>query len=270
MAMRSTARINGLQMVWDEFGARGTGSALLLVHGFPLNRSMWEPQCAALADAAFIVAPDLRGHGETEAPPGPYDMETFADDLAALLDWVDLPRVVYCGLSLGGYIGFAFARRHSQRLAGLILADTRSGPDGDQRRAGREELASAVELAGSSALAVERLRPPLVAPETRRTRPDLLDRLGAMIAGTPATGLAGAARGIAARPDSVPTLGRITVPTLIVVGAEDELTPPAESEMMHAAIPGSRLEVLPGAGHLSNLERPAAFNAAVRQHLKRC
>lgn len=268
--MRKTARVNGIQLVWDEFGARENGPVLLLVHAFPLNRSMWAPQCEALADCAHIIAPDLRGHGESEAPPGPYSMETFADDLAALLDRWEAPRAVYCGLSLGGYIGFAFVRRHRERLAGLILADTRPGPDGDQRRAGREELASAVEAAGSSALAVERLRPPLVAAETRRARPDFVDQLGAMIAGTPATGLAGAARGIAARPDSTPTLAEIAVPTLLIVGSEDEVTPPAESEAMHAAIAGSTLEVLPGAGHLSNLERPAAFNAAVRAHLKRC
>lgn len=268
--MRKTARVNGIQLVWDEFGDRANGPALLLVHAFPLNRSMWASQCEALADRAYIIAPDLRGHGESEAPRGPYPMESFADDLAALLDQLETPRAIYCGLSLGGYIGFAFARRHRERMAGLILADTRPGPDGDQRRAGREELASAVEAAGSSALAVERLRPPLVTAETRRTRPDLWDQLGAMIAATPATGLAGAARGIAARPDSTSTLAEITVPALIIVGSEDETTPPAESEAMHAAIAGATLVVIPGAGHLSNLERPAAFNAAVRAHLKRC
>lgn len=268
--MRDTACVNGIQLVWDEYGDRANGPALLLIHAFPLNRSMWAPQYEALADCAYIIVPDLRGHGESEAPPGPYPMETLADDLAALLDRLDVPRAVYCGLSLGGYIGFAFARRHRERLAGLILADTRPGPDGDQRRAGREELASAVETAGTSAVAVERLRPPLLAAATRRARPDLVDQLGTMIAGTPAIGLAGAARGIAARPDSMPTLAEIAVPALIIVGSEDELTPPAESEVMHAAIAGSTLDVLPGAGHLSNLERPAAFNTAVRAHLKRC
>lgn len=268
--MRVSAPVNGIQMVWDECGERDSGPPLLLVHGFPLSRAMWEPQCEPLASSAYVIAPDLRGHGETDAPPGPYAMETFADDLAALLDQLDVARAAFCGLSLGGYIAFAFARRHPDRLAGLILADTRPGPDSDDRRAAREALAAMVEDAGSSALAVERLRPPLLAPETRRTRPDLLDRLGAIIASTPAIGLAATARGIAARPDSTPTLPSIAVPTLVLAGAEDEIAPPAEAERMHAAIAGSTLEVLAGAGHLANLERPAAFNMALRLHLRRC
>lgn len=266
--MRRDARVNGVRLVWDEVGERGRGPALLLVHGFPLNRSMWAPQVAALAGEAYLVVPDLRGHGESEAPSGPYRMADFAADLAALLDYLELPRVVFCGLSMGGYIGFAFVRDCPDRLQGLILADTRAGADTAEQRAAREELATAVERAGS-AVAVERLRPRLVAPATRAQRPDLMARLGAMIAGTPPAGLAGTARGLAQRPDSTALLSQITVPTLILVGAEDEITPPADAERLHAGIAGSTLRVLAGGGHMANLEHPEAFTAALRAFLQR-
>ncbi len=264
------ATINGIKMSWEEAGTRGSGPTVLLVHGFPLSRVMWRPQLAtgSLGDAAHLIAPDLRGHGGTEAPPGPYAMDDFAADLRALLDHLGIARVVYCGLSMGGYIGFAFVRRSPERLRGLILADTRAGADGAEARAAREDLARLVEREGSAA-AADRLLPRYVAPATRDGRPDLMADLRAMIAGTPPAGLAGAARGLAARPDSTDTLPRIAVPTAIVVGAEDELTPPAEAERLHAAIPGSTLSVIAGAGHLANLEQPAPFNAAVRTLLAR-
>ncbi|MDP9372246.1 MAG: alpha/beta fold hydrolase, partial [Chloroflexota bacterium] len=152
------ARINGLSMSWDEAGTRGAGPTALLVHGFPLDRSMWRPQLEALAPVAHLVAPDLRGHGATEAPPGPYPMDDFAADLRALLDHLGVERAVYCGLSMGGYIGFAFIRRYAERLAGLVLADTRAGADTDEGRAAREDLARFVEHEGSAA-AADRLLP---------------------------------------------------------------------------------------------------------------
>lgn len=262
------ATINGMTMRWDEAGTRGTGPALLLVHGFPANRAMWRPQLAALSDAARVIAPDLRGHGATDAPPGPYTMDDHAGDLRALLAHLGIERVVYCGLSMGGYIGFAFIRRYPELLQGLILADTRAGADNDEARAAREDLARLVEREGSAA-ATDRLLPRYVAPATHQHRPDIVEDLRAMIAGTSATGLAGAARGLAVRPDSTGTLSRIAVPTAVIVGAEDALTPPAEAERLHAAILGSTLTVIAGAGHFSNLEQPAAFNEAARALLAR-
>lgn len=266
--MRAT--IDGITMAWDEAGTPGAGPTLLLVHGFPLNRTMWRPQLAAdgLASAAHVIAPDLRGHGQTDAPPGPYTMERFADDLRTLLDHLGIDQVVYCGLSMGGYIGFAFVRRYTARLAGLVLADTRAGADTEEARAAREDLARLVEREGSAA-AADRLLPRYVAPTTRDGRPDIMAELRAMVAGTAPTGLAGAARGLATRPDSAATLAQITVPTAVIVGAEDALTPPAEAERLHAAIPNSRLTIIDGAGHLTNLEQPAAFNTAVRDLLAR-
>ena len=262
------ARVDGVRLVWDEAGTRGAGPTLLLVHGFPLSRAMWAPQLADLADVAHVVAPDLRGHGESDAPPGPYTMDDFAADLRALLAHLGIDRVVYCGLSMGGYIGFALVRNSPELLAGLVLADTRSGADSPEQRAGREELAQLVEREGSAA-AVERLIPRYVAPSTAAGRPEVMESIRAMIAGTPPAGLAASARALASRPDSTATLGEITVPTAVIVGAEDALTPPAEAERLHAAIPASTLTVIPDAGHLSSLEQPAAFNAAVRALIAR-
>jgi pimeloyl-ACP methyl ester carboxylesterase len=194
-------------------------------------------------------------------------MDDFADDLRALLAHLGIARVLYCGLSMGGYIGFAFVRRHAAMLDGIVLADTRAGADSAEGRAAREDLARFVEREGSAA-AADRLLPRYVAPATREGRPEIMAELRAMIAGTTPSGLAGAARGLAARPDSSATLARITVPAAIIVGAEDALTPPAEAERMHAAIPNSTLTVIEGAGHLANMERPEAFNEAVRALLK--
>ena len=260
------ARLNGVRLAWDDVGQASTAPPLLLVHGFPLNRTMWRPQLAGLAASTRVIAPDLRGHGTSEAPPGPYLMDDFAADLRALLDHLGLERVVYCGLSMGGYIGFAFVRRYPERLAGLILADTRAGADTDEGRANREDLARLVEREGSAA-AVDRLLPRYVAPSTQTTHPDIVASVRAMIAGTPSAGLAGAERGMARRPDSTATLGQIAVSTAVVVGSEDMLTPPAEAERLHAAIAGSTLTIIPAAGHLANLEQPAAFNDAVRRFL---
>jgi 3-oxoadipate enol-lactonase len=260
------AQLNGIRLVWDEVGRASTAPPLLLVHGFPLNRTMWRPQLAALAASTRVIAPDLRGHGASDAPPGPYLMDDFAADLQALLDHLGLARVIYCGLSMGGYIGFAFVRRYPARLAGLMLADTRAGADTEEGRANREDLAQLVEREGSAAT-VDRLLPRYVAPRTHATQPELVAGVRAMIAGTPPAGLAGAARGMGRRPDSFATLGEIAVPTAIVVGSEDALTPPAEAERLHTAIAGSTLTIIPDAGHLSNLEQPAAFNEAVRRFL---
>lgn len=261
------ATLNGVRLAWDEAGVPGGRPAILFVHGFPLSRATWRPQLAGLADLGWLIAPDLRGHGASAAPPGPYGVDDFADDQRALLDHLGIARVIYCGLSLGGYIGLAFARRYPERLAGLILADTRAGADGPEQRAAREELARLVEREGSAA-AVERLVPGYIAPGSAGRDPALRPLLDAIVAATPPAGLAATARGMALRPDSTPTLGRIAVPTAIIVGAEDTRTPPALAAQVHAGIPGSTLTILPGAGHLANQEDPAGFNAAVRAFVR--
>lgn len=265
------ATINGIRMSWEEAGRRGRGPTLLLVHGFPLNRTMWRPQLSALTDIAHLVAPDLRGHGASEAPPGLlYVMDDFAADLRALLEHLGITRAIYCGLSLGGYIGFAFARNYPELLQGLVLADTQASADTDERRETRETLARSVEREGVAAV-VDPTTAELtdhLAASTRIERPDVVGHLREMIAGMTATGMAGTSRGMAARPDSSDTLSHITVPTTIIVGAEDTRSPPEEAQRMHAAIPGSSLTIIDDAGHVSSMEQPEKFNTAIRVFLE--
>lgn len=254
--------LNGIRVRYDDVGE---GPAVLLLHAFPLSGAMWWMQVAALRDRYRLIVPDLRGFGGTDAPPGPYSMDQLADDAAALLEYLGVGRVALVGLSMGGYIGFAFWRRHRDKVAALALADTRAGPDGEEGRAARETNARLAEEEGAAAIA-DKMIPNLVAHGAPQ---HVRDELRQLILGNSPAGIAGALRGMAARSDSTPDLAGIDVPTLIIVGAEDGLTPPAEAEAMHAAIAGSSLSILPGAGHLSNMEQPGPFGAALRELLER-
>lgn len=252
--------LNGIRMLYDDVGE---GKAVLLLHAFPLRGAMWRPQVEALRERYRVIVPDLRGFGGTDAPPGPYSMDQQADDMAALLEYLGVERAALVGLSMGGYISFAFWRRHRDKVAALVLADTRAGADSDEGKAGREANARLAEERGPAAIA-DKLIPGLVAaaaPESLRAE------LRAMTLANSADGIAGALRGMALRPDSTPDLANIQVPTLVVVGSEDSLTPPSEAQALHAAIAGSRLVEIAGAGHLSSLEHPEEFNAALGSFL---
>jgi pimeloyl-ACP methyl ester carboxylesterase len=249
-----------------EYEVRGEGPPIVFLHAFPLGMFMWEAQAEALADRHRTVRFDARGFGMTAPDDQPLTMERIADDAAALLGWLGAERAVVVGCSMGGYAAFAFARRHPERLAGLVLQDTRAGADTDEARAGRTALAERV-LAGGAGVAAEAFVPKLLGETTHRERPDLVARLRERILATPPLGIANALHGLGARADSTDTLARIGVPTLVVVGEEDVLTPPAESEAMAAAIGGSTLEVIPKAGHLANLENPLAYDEALQRFL---
>ncbi len=257
------ARVDGSTITYD---ARGEGRTLLLLHAFPLGMSMWEPQCEALSPRWRVVRFDARGFGGSDAAAGPLTMERIADDAVALLDLLGIDRAVVGGCSMGGYAALALARRHPHRLSGLALLDTRAGADTEEARAGRKQLAARVLEEGPAA-AADALVPKLVGETTRRERPELLAELRQRILATPAPAIASALQGLAAREDSRPTLPAIRVPTLVLVGEEDVLTPPSESEAMARAIPRARLERVSRAGHLSNLDNPAAVNAALRGFL---
>jgi len=249
----------------------GQGFPLLFVHGYPLNRRMWEPQLQGLADIAHVLAPDLRGHGESEVVPGPYSVDLFADDLAAFLDALGIrQKIVLCGLSMGGYIAFAFYRKYAARLAGLILTATRAASDTPQARLARDQSAELARQQGVDAI-VDAMLPKLLAPITSQTRPELVEQVRQIMATTSLEALLGDLVALKERPDSTPTLAEIQIPTLLLPGAQDQIIPLQEAQAMHAAIRGSVLEVIPQAGHLPNLENPAAFNAAVHlflNHLK--
>ena len=248
-------RIDGIEMSWEE---RGDGVPVLFVHGFPHDHSLWDAQIAALAQRARCIAPDLRGFGRSGLAP-PFSMDRWADDLAALLDARAVERAVVCGLSMGGYIAFAFWRRHPERVRALVLADTRAGADDDAARAKRREMIALARAEGAGAVA-ERLMPGMLGRTTRERSPERVAAMRAMLERAPVEGIVGALEAMIARPDSTETLATIDVPTLVVVGEEDALTPPAEARAMQERIAGSRLEVIAGAGHASAFERPAAFS----------
>jgi pimeloyl-ACP methyl ester carboxylesterase len=252
----------GLEIAYDE---AGSGIPLLLVHGFPHDRTLWAGQVGGLATYARVIAPDLRGFGDSTVQ-GPYSIDQYADDLAAFLGSLGIARAVVGGLSMGGYVAFAMLRRHRALIRGLLLADTRATADTDELRANRARLISVIEQEGMDALAARQLESSF-APSTFERQPQLVETVRRTMASTPAEGAIGALRAMAERPDSTPLLGTIDVPTLAVGGAEDRITPPDVIRAMAAAIPRSRVEILDHGGHLCPLERPAAFNHVASEFL---
>lgn len=256
------AVVGSLEVGYDDVGA---GIPVLFAHAFPLNRTMWAPNVSALVDRCRCVAMDFRGFGETTVAP-PYSMEQYADDLAHLLDVLRIEKVVLVGCSMGGYASFAFWRRHRDRVRALVLADTRPGADSEEAAARRRDLIDRARSEGSTAVANAQI-PSIVGKTTREKQPDTYDAVHRMMAQAPVDGIVGALEAMMLRPDSTALLSTIDVPTLIVVGDEDVPTPVKEARAMHVMIAGSALEVIAGAGHLSNLERPAAFNHVLTEFL---
>ena len=244
------------------YDVRGDGPPVLFLHAFPLDHGMWDGETQALQGTHQVIRFDCRGFGASPPGEGLLTMERIADDGAALLDHLGIGRAVVCGLSMGGYAAFAMVRRHADRLKGLVLADTRPGPDSAEGRQARATLAEKVGREGAGP-AAEAFLPKLLGETTQRERPALVARVRDTILGSTPRGLMDALAGLAARADSTPTLREIRVPTLIVCGIEDILTPVSDSKAMNEAIPASRLEILAGAGHLANLETPAAFQGAL-------
>ena len=239
-------------------------ATLLLVHAFPLDASMWDEQVAALRSEAGVLAPSLPGFGGTPLDGEVLTMDAAADFLAKELDGAGVDRAVVCGLSMGGYIAFSLWRRHRDRIAGLLLADTRAEPDDEPGKARRRALAERLLAEGTDVLADD--PPPLLSADAPQT---LWARVKETIRAQPAAAIAAAALGMAERPDSRPILGRIDVPTCVVVGSADTLTPPELSEAMAREIPDAELTVHEGAGHLSNLEDAEGFTAALRGLVRR-
>ena len=260
----SSTRPPHLGIAYDDLGS---GVPIVFVHGFPLQRAIWKPQLRGLGQLCRCIAPDLRGFGESVVE-GPYSMDRYADDIAELLDACSVRRAVIAGCSMGGYITFAFWRRHSERVLGLVLCDTKPGADSEAGLARRREMASVARELGSSAIA-DTMIASLLGPSTRRRCPEVVREVHAMSAGAPVDGVVGAIEAMMARPDSTPTLESIDVPTLLVTGEEDAIAPVSEARSMSEGIRGSVLELIPGAGHLCNIERPAAFNTAFAAFLTR-
>lgn len=239
-------------------------TTLLLVHAFPVDAGMWDDQIAELGADAHVLAPSLPGFGGTSPTGDVMTMDAAADFLAAELDRSGSDRAVVCGLSMGGYIAFSLWRRHRDRIAGLVLADTRAEPDDE---AGKEKRRAVAEKARTqSSEAIADAPPPLL---TEGADPALWDRVKQMIRRQTGEAISAAALGMAERPDSRPILGEIDVPATVIVGGADALTPPEMSETIAKGIPGADLVTLEGAGHLSNLEDPEGFTRALRDTLAR-
>jgi pimeloyl-ACP methyl ester carboxylesterase len=259
-------RINSNHLAID-YSDNGGGIPLLLIHGYPLSQALWEPQITGLADVARVLAPDLRGHGGSDPGLGSYSMSVLADDCRGFLDALGITRpVVLGGLSMGGYVVLEFYRKYPQRIVGLILAATRAGADSPEAKANRDKAAATAREKGVAAI-VETMLPKILSQKSSQTRPELVARIRKMMASTSLAAVVGDLVAMRDRVDFTSMLPQIDKPTLILHGADDQLIPPAEAQAAGAAIPNARLQILPDAGHLLNLEQPEAFNEAVRGFL---
>ena len=248
-----------------HFRDEGTGVPLLLLHAFPLSGDMFDAQVSALHEQARFLVPDQRGLGKSSLGAGPATMEALARDALALLDHLGIASAVVGGVSMGGYAALALLRADPGRVRGLVLADTQVSVDDEAGRAAREELAQAVLARGMEVL-VERQLPRLLAPGAPAA---LRARVEAMIRANVPAGAAAALRGMALRSDGRDILARFGGPLLVLVGAEDAVTPRDRARTMADLVPASELVEIPGAGHLANLEAPGSFNVALGRYLAR-
>jgi pimeloyl-ACP methyl ester carboxylesterase len=243
---------------------------LLLAHAFPLGGAMWEGQAKALPAGWRLLAPDMRGFGGSTLPdpdPNP-SIDDYADDVIDLLRELGVEAPVLGGLSMGGYVTFAVLRRIPGLARAVILADTRAGADSPEGRANRRGMLALVDREGPSGVARD-MMPKLLGPTSRDSRPDVEPLVRRLIKQQSPLAIRGAVLRMMERPDSFATLQAIAVPALILVGQEDSLTPVDDSRKMHAMQPNAELVELPAAGHLTNLETPVAFNAALSAFLGR-
>lgn len=254
------ARINDITLAFND---QGTGLPIIFLHAFPLNRTMWAKQEEVLSSQFRVITIDLRGHGESDAPLWHYSLDQAADDVHGLLDRLSIRQAVFVGLSMGGYILFAFYRKYAECVKGLVLADTKAQADTDEGKQARFEMAQIAYKQGARTIA-DIMIPKLLSPPTVHTRPELVQRVRRMIEGNQISGIAGDLMAMAERPDSVPLLKQITCPTQIIVGELDLPTPPADAKLMADRISNAHFAIIPGAAHLSNLEQPGLFSETVR------
>ena len=252
----SFIRVDDIQLAYTD---TGMGQPLVLLHGYPFNRPLWTEQVEALSNSYRVITPDLRGLGESDASPGAATMNRMAQDVAALLDHLEISRAVIGGLSMGGYVALAFYKQFPSHVRALVLADTRAQPDTEEGKQTRFQQAEKALAEGMAGIA-DSMLPKLLTPETVSKRPEVVKRVRDMMLKTKPEGAAGALLGMAERDDQTPLLPEITCPTLILVGREDPITPVQDSEKMNREIAGSCLVVIENAAHVSNLERTEQFN----------
>lgn len=256
--------VNGIKM---SVNVAGSGSPLLFVHGFPLNHKMWQSQIDFFQNKFFTIAPDLRGFGRSEVTQGIISMEQHADDLNTLLNELKIEEpVIFCGLSMGGYIAWEFWKKYSHRLQSLILCDTRANTDSKDGINTRLKMVDLVLKHGSHAIASSMI-PNLISEHSQNTQPEIAKCLVEMIESTDPEGIAASQRGMAERKEFSDKIVDIQVPTLLIVGSEDRLTPPDVMKTMHSRIPGSKCIEIPDVGHMSTMEAPDFVNQAIDDFL---
>lgn len=279
-------KLHGIELPYDAAGS-GSGSAIILLHGYPFNRSMWREQIDFLSAKGYrVVAPDLRGFGgmsdklqfladadrqETERQAETHrtitTMEDMAGDVAALMDDLKVDQAVVCGLSMGGYAAFDFVHLFPTRVRALVLAGTRAPADNERERQARLQQVEQMLAKGMSGIA-ETTLPKLLAPRTLAEKPEVVARIREMILRSDPKGAAAAQCGMAARRDYSEDLSGINVPTLVIVGRDDPIRPVADAEFMHDRIRGSRLQIIENAAHMTNMEQPGVFNQALMEFLE--
>ena len=254
-------------MAWLEAGA---GWPVVLLHAFPLTAEMWRPQLARVPDGWRFLAPHLQGSGGTPPRPRPdglaATMDDYAADVGSLMDALEIESAIIGGLSMGGYVALALFRQEPARFAGMVLADTRPQADTPEGRAGRAAMRALVAERGPAAVA-DQMLPRLLSEQARREQPEIVALIRRLIESHSPDAIDAAVAAMMERPDSTPYLARITCGTLVLVGERDEVTPPADAEAMQRALVRATLTVIPGAGHLSNLEQPEAFSRALADFL---
>ncbi|GHE47865.1 alpha/beta hydrolase [Streptosporangium violaceochromogenes] len=256
-----------IAIAYDDHNPEGAEPPLVLVHGHPFDRSMWAPQVEHVGrDGRRVIVPDLRGYGRSTVVSGKTPLRTFAQDIAGLLDHLGVAEIVLGGLSMGGQVVMEFHRLFPERLRGLVLAGTAPQAETEEGRRVRNAMADRLLREGMGGYAEEVL-PKMVAPANLRRFPALAEHVLGMMRRTPPESAAAALRGRAERPDYRASLSRVRVPTLVVVGGDDEFTPVGDARLMHEVIPGSVLVVIEDTAHMPNLERPVEFNGVLSEFL---
>jgi 3-oxoadipate enol-lactonase len=244
------------------------GIPIVFIHGFPFSHEMWEPQMRVLPNSYRAIAYDVRGHGKSEVGDGQYTIELFVDDLIALLDHLVIDKAILCGLSMGGYIALRAVERHPSRVAGLLLCDTKSEPDTNEAKIGRTTTLKQLKSAGLNVFAEDFLKR-IFWDKSFERNPQAIELIRKIILANSPLAIGGALLALASRTDTTSALESISIPTSLIVGNYDKLTPPAVMQSMQTKIGGSELKILPDAGHMSNLENTKEFNETMLEFLKR-
>ncbi len=255
------ATINNSLMRYIDVGSQ-SAVPVIFIHGFPFSHKMWNfpgGQVEALTASNRIIAYDLRGHGESEVGTGHYAIELFVDDLFLLMDHLNIPKAVLCGLSMGGYIALRAVERNPDRIIGLVLADTKSEADGNEAKIKRANGMKFVQANGMKYYAQDYVKI-VFAPQSFEGKAESVKMIQSIVERTAPTAIFGTLLALAGRTDTTHNLPNINCPTLILVGEKDTVTPVAAAQILKDKIPGSEMFIIPGAGHVSNMENPSEFN----------